>query len=677
MISVGEMEQPKPEGRTYDLRISFLDSASPVRRGFAPGPPTPTPAGVAMATYTFSTKPMSRKQGRNAVAAAAYRSGAELADERTGVVHDYTRKRGIVHTEIIAAAGITPPDREQLWNAAEAVEKRRDARVAREYLVALPHELDANQRLALARELAGELVERYGVAVDLAVHAPDPGGDQRNHHAHLLATTRRLNHDGLGEKASIELSDKKRRDMGLRPGGDEVKLLRQRWESMANAALERADIAARIDCRSLADQGIDRLPQIHRGPMATEQIRRGTAEQSERALLSLEIDATNAQRQHLREQLDDELAVQEWAEITPTTPHATPLELPEPVTSPAADAELAQARESARMDSQERVEQNIADRHQLQIRGERRALERAQARVDERRDAERSLASQRQALVTLLSNVVTAAEELEALRVAEEAEARSQAEQEAVEQREWQAWISHPEVGSDGRIIEELAVEESCRRSWEESQQIEAAEREASEVREAIADAEAAQAEMDALAEEMSTEIQERPQEEPPELPREVRATRVASASGAGIAQRLLDVQVELRTAADEYDRAQVVEREAAQGVQAAQAELDEIRGLFKVRQRREARQRLDAAQERHQAAQLAAQAASERYVVLSHESERLRERAAAGAVSIQNPHRRVEPRTEELAPTHDTTTQRQSQRTQSRRRDDGPGLGS
>ena len=642
-----------------------------------------------MATYTFSTTPMSRKAGRSAVAAAAYRSGAELADERTGQVHDYTRKRGVVHAEIVAPQGITGVDREQLWNAAEAAEKRKDARVAREYLVALPHELDADQRLALARELAGELVKRYGVAVDLAVHAPDPGGDQRNHHAHLLATTRRLNHDGLGEKTTIELSDKKRRDMGLGRGADEVKRLRQRWESMANAALERADIAARIDCRSLADQGIDRVPQIHRGPMATEQIRRGTAEQSDRALLSLEIDATNAQRQHLREQLDDELAVQEWVEITPTTPHATPLELPEPVTSPAADAELAQARESARMDSQERVEQNIADRHQLQIRGERRALERAQARVDERRDAERGLASQRQALVTLLSNVVTTAEELEArrvaeeaeakrqaeleaLRVADEAEARSQAEQEAVEQREWQAWISHPEVGSDGRIIEELAVEESCRRSWEESQQIEAAEREASEVREAIADAEAAQAEMDALAEEMSTEIQERPQEEPPEPPREVRATRVASASGAGIAQRLLDVQVELRTAADEYDRAQVVEREAAQGVQAAQAELDEIRGLFKVRQRREARQRLDAAQERHQAAQLAAQAASERYVVLSHESERLRERAASAAASSQNP-RRVETKTGEPAPAQGDRTQRPSQR--SWRRGSDPGL--
>jgi len=337
-----------------------------------------------MAVYMFSIQPMSRRTGRSAVAAAAYRSGSRLADERTGVVHDYTRKRGVVHTEIIAAAGITPPDREQLWNAAEAVEKRRDARVAREYLVALPHELDANQRLALARELAGELVERYGVAVDLAVHAPDPAGDQRNHHAHLLATTRRLNHDGLGEKATIELSDKKRRDMGHGRGADEVTMLRQRWESMANAALERADIAARIDCRSLADQGVDRVPQIHVGPMGTEMQRRGSPELSDRAMLNRQIIETNAEIQELRERLDVERAFAEWAEIAPAIPPSPALELPEAMPSLAADAELAQARESARMDSQERVEQSIADRHQLQIRGERRALERAQAKLEAR-----------------------------------------------------------------------------------------------------------------------------------------------------------------------------------------------------------------------------------------------------------------------------------------------------
>ncbi|WP_280564981.1 MULTISPECIES: MobQ family relaxase [unclassified Chromohalobacter] len=247
-----------------------------------------------MAIYSLSTKPMNRKGGRSAVAAAAYRSGGELADERTGVVHDYTRKRGVEHDEIVTRDGVPGPERESLWNQAEAAEKRKDARVAREYVVALPHELDADQRLALARELAGELSERYGVAVDLAVHAPDRDGDERNHHAHLLATTRAYGHDGLGDKAAIEWSDQKRREAGLDRGADEVKAIRQRWEGMANDALERAQVAERIDCRSLADQGINRVPQIHVGPMGTEMERRGVPEQSDRASLNLEIQAANA-----------------------------------------------------------------------------------------------------------------------------------------------------------------------------------------------------------------------------------------------------------------------------------------------------------------------------------------------------------------------------------------------
>lgn len=259
-----------------------------------------------MAIYSLSTKPMSRSGGRSAVAAAAYRSGTELADERTGLVSDYTRRHGVVHTEIVAPEGISGVDREQLWNAAEAAEKRKDARVAREYLVALPHELDADQRLALTRELASELVERYGVAVDVAIHAPDRDGDERNHHAHLLATTRRLNHDGLGEKAAIEWSDKKRKAAGLDRGADEVKMLRQRWETLANAALERAQVAERVDCRSLKDQGVDRVPQIHVGPMGTEQMRRGRPEASARAVLNLEIKAVNQERHQLQERAAQE-----------------------------------------------------------------------------------------------------------------------------------------------------------------------------------------------------------------------------------------------------------------------------------------------------------------------------------------------------------------------------------
>ncbi|WP_346799485.1 MobQ family relaxase (plasmid) [Halomonas sp. Bachu 37] len=266
-----------------------------------------------MAIFSLSTKPISRSGGRSAVAASAYRSGAELVDHRTGVVHDYTRRRGVVHTEIVTRDGVPVPERESLWNQAEVAEKRKDARVAREHLVALPHELDADQRLALARDFARELSDRYGVAVDLAVHAPDRDGDQRNHHAHLLATTRIYGHDGLGDKSSIELSDKKRKSLGMGRGADEVKTIRQRWQTLANAALERADVASRIDCRSLADQGSQRVPQIHVGSMGTDQIRRGTPEQSDRASLNLEIKAANAELHQLQQRAAQRAAEREAA----------------------------------------------------------------------------------------------------------------------------------------------------------------------------------------------------------------------------------------------------------------------------------------------------------------------------------------------------------------------------
>ncbi len=619
-----------------------------------------------MAHYTLSMTPLKRSAGRNAVAAAAYRAGAELVDQRSGVVHDYRRKLGVVHVELMAPEGITLDSPEALWNAAEAAETNKRGRPAREVLIALPCELDADQRLALAREMTADLVERYGVAAQLAVHAPDRGGDQRNHHAHILLTTRRYNHDGLGAKSQLEWSNTQLKAAGLPKAGDELKAMRARYAAMQNAALERANVAARVDHRSLADQGIDRVPQVHVSNYGTQMIRRGTPEHSERAMLNLEIIDTNREVQHLREQLDAERAIEEWAEITPDTPPVHALEVPEPAASPAVDAELDQARESARMDSQERVAQNIADRHQLQIRGERRALERAQARVDER-----SLASQRQALVTLLTNVVTAAEEmeakrqaeLEARRVAEEAEAERQVELMAAEQREWQTWISRPEVGSDGRIVGEFAVEESCRHSWEESQRIEAAECAEQEIREAIADAESAQAEMDALADEVATEFQERL-----ERSQEAMSSRTA---GASIAQRLLAVQAELRTVAEEHDRAQAAARQAALAVRTAQEDLDNIRGLLKRRERRVAQQRLDSAQEHHRVAEEAALEASGRYAALSRESDQLRERAAsaADAVSSQSPHR-VKPRTEGPSPAQDSPAQRQYQR---RRRDDGP----
>ena len=269
-----------------------------------------------MAIYHASTKPIARSAGRSAVAAAAYRAGVELVDARTGLSHDYTRKGGIEHTEILTPDGLGA-ERNALWNAAELAEKRKDARTAREWIVALPAELTADQRTDLARDFGQALVDRYGVAVDFAIHAPDREGDHRNHHAHLRTTTRQVSRgiDGgliLGAKAHIELSDKARRENGLGAAADEVKAVRELWERTANAALERAGVEARIDARSLQAQGIDREASQHLGPVASEMERRGKT--SDRGDGNRQVGDNNAERARLSAEIIDLQAERERCE---------------------------------------------------------------------------------------------------------------------------------------------------------------------------------------------------------------------------------------------------------------------------------------------------------------------------------------------------------------------------
>ncbi|MBE7567506.1 MobQ family relaxase [Acidithiobacillus sp. HP-11] len=269
-----------------------------------------------MAIYHASTKPIARSAGRSAVAAAAYRAGVELVDARTGLVHDYTRKGGVELTEILTPDGLGV-ERNALWNAAELAEKRKDARTAREWIVALPAELDAGQRCDLARDFAQALVARYGVAVDLVIHAPDREGDHRNHHAHLLTTTRQFSRapDGgliLSAKAHIELSDKARRERSLGAAADEVKAVRELWEHTANAALERAGVEARIDARSLQAQGVDREATQHLGPVASEMERRG--KESDRGDGNREVSVNNEERARLSAEIIDLQAERERRE---------------------------------------------------------------------------------------------------------------------------------------------------------------------------------------------------------------------------------------------------------------------------------------------------------------------------------------------------------------------------
>ena len=196
-----------------------------------------------MAIYHLSMKPISRASGRSAVAAAAYRAAEKLENARDGIVHDFSRRGGVEHAEIVLPKDSDVDwarDRSALWNAAEAAEKRKDARVAREIEVSLPHELTGEQRLALTREFAQGLADRYGVAVDFAIHTPHGATDIRNHHAHIMMTTRQVGPDGLGEKSELELENKKLQALGLPTSHEQLRDIRIGWEERTNEHLARA-----------------------------------------------------------------------------------------------------------------------------------------------------------------------------------------------------------------------------------------------------------------------------------------------------------------------------------------------------------------------------------------------------------------------------------------------------
>jgi len=221
---------------------------------------------ASVADYRLSAQIIKRSEGKSAIASAAYRSASRLYDERTGESHDYGRKAGVIHCEILAPDN-SPEwmhDRAQLWNAVEAVERRGDAQLAREIQLSLPHELDREQRLELARGFVQEQFVNQGMIADVAIHEPSGhGGDDRNHHAHVMLTMRELTSDGFG---------KKNRDWN---SPDNLTNWRERWAHHQNRELERHGHQARVDHRSYEAQGVDREPTQHLGPTANDMEKKG------------------------------------------------------------------------------------------------------------------------------------------------------------------------------------------------------------------------------------------------------------------------------------------------------------------------------------------------------------------------------------------------------------------
>lgn len=221
-----------------------------------------------VAIYRCEVKAVQRSKGRSSTAAAAYRAGEQITDERTGEVHDYRRKTGVVESGLTMPEGEGwSPSRPTLWNAAEAGEKRKDGTPAREHIIALPHELNDAQRSELVKGYAQDLSNRHGCAVDYAIHEPAEKGDDRNHHAHILRTTRKVDGEGLGEKCAVEKAGRDRRA--------DLLAERQNWEQHCNRALERAGRDERVDHRSHEERGDGLAPEPKQGPTATAMERRG------------------------------------------------------------------------------------------------------------------------------------------------------------------------------------------------------------------------------------------------------------------------------------------------------------------------------------------------------------------------------------------------------------------
>src|SRR5258708_2287243 len=238
-----------------------------------------------MAIYHLHVKVIGRKSGASAVASAAYRSGSRLRDERLDRSHDFSSKRGVVHSEVLLPKNAPEAwsDRERLWNDVEAFEIRKDAQLAREVEFANPREMTQAQGIELARDFArGEFLDR-GMVADLNVHWDMAEDGSPKPHAHVMLTMRAVNENGFGPK----VRDWNRTEM--------VERWRERWAELANERLAELDIDARIDHRSLERQGIALEPQSPIGA-PPQRIEGEGAETADRVELHREIARNNGER---------------------------------------------------------------------------------------------------------------------------------------------------------------------------------------------------------------------------------------------------------------------------------------------------------------------------------------------------------------------------------------------
>ena len=265
-----------------------------------------------MAIYHLSIKIISRGKGKSAVAASAYRSGEKIKNEYDGIVHDFTRKGGIAHTEILLPQNAPQEfsDRGTLWNSVEKIEKSKNSQLAREIEIALPKELDREKQIELVREYVKENFVKVGMCADIALHDKDDG----NPHAHILLTMRPLNEDKTwgakskkeyildenGEKVKLKNGNYKTRKINTVDWNEQDKAehWRKAWADITNKYLEENNIQDKVDHRSYQRQGIEQIPTIHLGVSATQMEKKGIA--TDRGNINREIRKQNRLLQEIK-----------------------------------------------------------------------------------------------------------------------------------------------------------------------------------------------------------------------------------------------------------------------------------------------------------------------------------------------------------------------------------------
>lgn len=280
-----------------------------------------------MALFHFHVDQIGRSAGRSAVACAAYRSGEKLYSEYYGETSDYTRKGGVMYSEIMLPphAPMAYADRQTLWNAVEKAERRHDAQLAYSFDIALQNELTFEENLEVARAFLLQYFVGDGMTVDFCVHDPERDGIQ-NPHFHVMVPIRPLNPDGTwgakqhrvyhldenGERIRDEHGNYVFDAIATTDWGkpETLELWREQWANMVNAKFAQKGLSCRIDHRSYEDQALDILPTVHEGPVVRQMEQKGI--RTEKGELNRWIKATNRILKNLKQRIAD---LKLWIEV--------------------------------------------------------------------------------------------------------------------------------------------------------------------------------------------------------------------------------------------------------------------------------------------------------------------------------------------------------------------------